>query len=76
MEQDAAQIADKMIKEAVRSNAYIKFDQFMAMDVRRERNLTKAKLFYAQSVSVVEFLIKKYGSRAFGQLCNYLREIL
>ncbi|MDP2654614.1 MAG: hypothetical protein Q8Q08_11380 [Candidatus Omnitrophota bacterium] len=66
--------ASRTMKLLVPRRQHIPFGLFMAMDVRREKDPRKAQIFYAQSLSVVEFLIKKYGSDTFGRLCRNLRD--
>jgi hypothetical protein len=44
------------------------------LDVRKVKARGQAATFYAQSVSLVGFLIEKYGSRRFRQFCGHLRD--
>lgn len=46
----------------------------VAMDIRREANRTRVGLFYAQSASVVGYLIKTCGGESFGKFCRALRD--
>lgn len=67
-------IANRLMKELIKQEKYIPLNQLINLDIRTEKNPGKASLFYAQSVSVVDFLIKKYGNRKFQQLCQFLRD--
>ncbi len=52
----------------------IPFTQFLHWDIRREKDTRKAQVFYAQSLSVVDYLVTKFGSDALGRLCRNLRD--
>jgi hypothetical protein len=45
-----------------------------AMDIRRDNDRDRVILFYAQSASIVGFLINTYGGEAFGTFCRALRD--
>ncbi len=45
-----------------------------SMDIRRDTDRERVSLFYAQSASVVGFLIKTYGGDSFGSFCRALRD--
>jgi len=45
-----------------------------AMDIRRDNDRDRVLIFYAQSASVVGFLINSYGGDAFGSFCRALRD--
>ncbi len=44
------------------------------MDVRLEKDPRSVVIFYAQSLTIIEFLIKNYGGAAFSRLCQNLRD--
>ncbi len=67
-------VADRLMRRLVQQGKQLPLSTLIAMDIRKERNPTKAKVFYAQSLSVVDFLVVKYGSEAFGTLCRQLRD--
>ena len=46
----------------------------MRLDVRTVKNKGVAVIFYAQAVSVVGFMIEKYGSAGFRRFCGQLRD--
>ncbi len=45
-----------------------------SMDVRLETDPEKVHLFYTQSISLVDFLIKNYGAPSFTTFCRQLRD--
>lgn len=66
--------ADRIMRFLVSRSGYIPFTLLMRMDIRKEKDAGKVQIFYAQSLSVVEFLIRQYGSSAFGNFCRNLRD--
>ena len=73
-EADKSDVARTLMRILVEKNKYIDFSVLMGWDIREEKDPNKVKIFYAQSLSVVEFLIKQYGNEAFGRLCRYLHD--
>ena len=53
---------------------HMPFDVFMAYDIRRENDIHNVAVFYSQSVSVVDFMMREFGSAAFAHFCRLLRE--
>lgn len=51
-----------------------KLEELMRMDIRHDADTRRVALFYAQTASVVGFLIRQYGGEAFGNLCRQLRD--
>ncbi len=66
--------ADLVMKALIKKNEYIPLTVLMGWDIRRESDNRKVTIFYAQSVSLVDFLIRTYGSGNFGLLCRGLKE--
>jgi hypothetical protein len=69
---DSAQ--EQAIVFLAKNNQSIPFEVFQNLDIRRETDELKVAIFYAQSRSVIEFLIKVYGQEAFQRLCINLRD--
>jgi len=65
--------ADRIIRYHVIQGQYIPFRAMIRHDIRGEDDPAKVVLFYAQSVSVIDFLIYKYGSNKFSLLCRNLK---
>lgn len=57
-----------------KSGQHIPLEMLNILDIRRETDEMKVAVFYAQSRSIVEFLIKVYGRDAFARLCVNLRD--
>lgn len=72
------EIKDSAQEEAMiflaKSGQYIPFEMLSNLDIRREADEMKVAVFYAQSRSIIEFLIKVYGREAFARLCGNLRD--
>ena len=68
------EVADRIMRTLVGKGAYIPFAILMVWDIRREKDTQKVQTFYAQSLSVVEFLVETYGGDSFSRLCRYLRD--
>lgn len=66
--------ADLYMKKMIGQNKFIPFPELFSKDVRQYSDQSQTSLFYAQSVSIVGFLISRYGSSEFAQLCGYLRD--
>jgi len=66
--------AQRVMKIAVANGIYIPLEILMIRDIRHISNPQEVVLFYAQSFSIVNFLIKQYGSNQFGKLCMFLKE--
>ena len=66
--------ARRIMKGLVLKRAYVPFEYLAVWDVRQEADSQKVTVFYAQSLSIVEFLITRYGSESFGRLCRALRD--
>jgi hypothetical protein len=73
-EKNKSRAADGIMRQLLDRDAYIDFDILMRWDIRKEADQEKALVFYAQSLSVVEFMIKRYGADNFAQLCRNLRD--
>ena len=68
----------EQVQEAMRplvlQGKHIPFSSFELMTVTGEKDNLKVSLFYAQSLSIVVFLIQKYGADPFHRLCAELRD--
>ncbi|MFA5038476.1 MAG: peptidase MA family metallohydrolase [Candidatus Omnitrophota bacterium] len=67
--------AQKKVLDAMASKTFIPLEQLSLMDsASLQSPLTDVSLFYAEAVSVVNFLIEKYGVDKFGYLFRKIRE--
>jgi len=71
-EENKARKSDVIMRISVRLNSYFPFKLLDSYNVLSEADTSKVGLFYAQSVSMVDFLIKKFGSEKFGLLCRQI----
>lgn len=73
-EKDKKIMVRRIMKNLVNKNMFIPFDKMMKMDIRRERDPRVVEIFYAQALSVTDFLVTKYGQDKFIKLCRNLRD--
>lgn len=69
---EEARIRDRSI--ALPSHRFFPLRELMGLDIRKDTDTGRISLFYAQSASLVGFLIKKHGGEAFGNFCRALRD--
>ncbi len=67
-------MAHVIMRNMVRKKEHIPLHTLNTLSIAQEEDSFKVAIFYAESVSVVNYLIKTYGSSKFGQLCSYLRD--
>ncbi len=72
-EREKSQKVFEAMRPLVLRHGYIPFPSFEGMTITGENDAQKVSLFYAQSLSIVLFLIQKYGKDAFYRLCAELR---
>lgn len=72
-EASKSEIAARICRTLIERKKYIPLSVLMNWDVRTEEDKSKVAVFYAQSLSIVEFLLKRYGNAAFGELCGHLK---
>jgi len=73
-EKGKSEIANQTIKVLVSRGRHIPLEGFLRLNIRKDPNPNHATVFYAQGLSIVDFLIKKYGSSAFRELCRNMRD--
>ncbi len=66
--------ADMLIQEALEDNKLIPLDKLSQVNIRGMSNISEVQLVYAQSASVVGFLINGFGSDKFVEFCQHLRD--
>ena len=66
-------IAHQVMKQLIKKGQYLPLGGLMHYNVRSETDAQKVSAYYAQSVSIVDFLISKYGSDRFKKLCSQLK---
>lgn len=73
-EKDKRGMVRGMMKPLALRKQHIAFDTFVGWDIRKEKDPRKAQIFYAQSLSVVDYLATEYGMGPLGRLCRALRD--
>ena len=73
-EKNKKMLADQLMRKLVPSKQYIPLQILAQWDIRNENDPKKVMVFYAQSLSVVDFMIRNYGSHRFGNLCRGLKD--
>ncbi len=67
-------VLENIVRDLMKKNGITPLRNLTIMDVRKEKNPRKAVEFYAQSASLVGFMIKTYGSAKFRKFCGQLRD--
>ena len=65
---------EDLMREVVNEMIYIPLNVLTEMDVRYMMDLRIVELFYAQSASIVGYMIRKHGSYRFTLFCRQLRD--
>lgn len=66
--------ANILIFKAMRNNTFIPFSALNRITPYMLRQRSDVDLFYAEAVSLVSYLIEKYGTAAFNDFCRKLRD--
>ncbi len=67
-------VAPMLVKEAIRNNSFMDLEKLSNLNPRSMPDEQSVNLFYAQSLSIVDFLIKEFGSDNFVLFCQGLRD--
>ncbi len=73
-EEGKPQKAHKAMKDWVRVNKPIPFNQLFKYDVRYETNPLRVSIYYAQCLTIVDYMIKIHGSNKFAKLCRAMKD--
>src|SRR3989338_1305108 len=73
-EKEKRQIAKQLMMRLVSQNKQPPLNVLMTISLKGEQNQAKIKIFYTQSLSVIDFLISRYGSESLGNLCRNMRD--
>jgi len=72
-EKNKQAVANQIMRDAVSKGQYLAFSDLLQQDIRSEQDVIKVRIFYAQSISIIDFLLRSYGSNKFGQFCHHLK---
>ncbi len=64
----------KILARLAAAGKLIPFEQLDKMDIRHSKDENQVSIFYAESLYIVDFLIKTYGSDSFREFCRFLRD--
>lgn len=73
-EQGRCLLSYPIIQQAVNSGKIIALPKLSQIEVRSVADTAQVQLFYAESVCIVDYLIKKFGKDDFVNFCQYLRD--
>lgn len=74
LEKDRAALAGKIIKPAIADDTFIPIQDLTALKPQSMQDNQKINLFYAESVSIVHYLIKEFGKDNFIIFCQRIRD--
>ena len=66
--------AHDAVRKAIAEGTFKSLDELTITSLRRTTNRDLINLFYAESASVVNFLINEYGQQRFVRLCRKLKD--
>lgn len=65
---------DSVVKQAQSENRFIPLEELSRLDIRSSQDRALVELFYAEAVSVVNFLITEFSRERFSGFCRDLRD--
>jgi hypothetical protein len=66
--------ARKVVLDSLKDRTFIPLDQLSKIDGYALRGREDVALFYAESVSLISYLIEKFGTSAFNELCRQIKD--
>ena len=73
-EKDRSSSVQRMMPELLTRNRFIPLGELVKMDIRTVKDSGTAAQFYAQSISLVGYMIGEHGSTKFRKFCGQLRD--
>lgn len=67
-------VADKVVRQAISNKKFIPLEELSKIDIRNTTDREQVELFYAEAVSVVNYLISEFGDERFAWFCRDLRD--
>lgn len=67
-------VAKEVVRQALKDGSFMSFEGLARFNARNIKNEKEVNLFYAESTSIVGYLIKKFGNDRFVLFCQYLRD--
>lgn len=66
--------AEMLVKQAIKDNRLMSLQDLSAFNVLSLKNREAVNIFYAEAFSIVDYLIKKFGSDKFVLFCQVIRD--
>ncbi|NTV28812.1 MAG: hypothetical protein HGA80_01900 [Candidatus Omnitrophica bacterium] len=73
-EQGKRDVVQEAMQGVVAAGNAIPFTTFNSLNITSIQDQTRVSLFYAQSLSIVDFMLTRYGKDAFRHFCRELRQ--
>lgn len=67
-------VADKIVIQAINDKNFISLEDLSKIDIRDSSNRPAVELFYAEAISVVNFMISEFGKERFGWFCRDIKD--
>jgi len=65
--------AERTVKKSLKNGTFIPLDELTQLRLYRDSDTALVSLFYAESASIVNFIINEYGKHRFVRLCRKLQ---
>jgi hypothetical protein len=66
--------AASLVKEAIKANKFIDLEELSSLNPQKIEDNEVVNLFYAESISIIDYLIKEFGKDDFIFFCQNLRD--
>jgi hypothetical protein len=66
--------ADAVVKQAKKENKFIGFKDLSKLDPHSIKDTVSVEIFYAESLSIVNFLVQRFGKDQFSEFCQALNK--
>ncbi|RJO65623.1 MAG: hypothetical protein C4540_00550 [Candidatus Omnitrophota bacterium] len=67
-------IAKEVVRQALKDGSFLNIEGLVRFDGKNIKDEKVVNVFYAESISIVNYLIKKFGNDRFVLFCQYLRD--
>lgn len=66
--------ADNIIRQAIKEDKFMKLEDLFGINPQSIKDKEKVNLFYAEGLSLINYLIEEFGRDKFVLFCQYLRD--
>lgn len=67
-------VAKAIVREAIKNNLFMDLGQLNSFNPHSALNPAEVNIFYAESLSIIDYLVKEFGSERFVLFCQILRD--